>query len=351
MNLLLIGYCYLGDGFLYASKALEKLGYKISFFPYLSYMMDKVDNIDNILINKIKEENIEVCLWWCNHITYNSYSLILNSLKESNIKPINYFYNWDFSLFNYEKYNANYWKDSIEEKKLYYQLMDHIFTCYQREIDYFKKSLSNKITYAPPGFNSSISRYEYDKNYECDVSIVCTNLYKNQNEFPDDATNITRREIIDKLYENRDKINFHIYGYENIGKEYPDCYKGFIPYNNAYKVFSNSKINLSIHPIVNELFDVGDEAEYFSERVPLILGCGGLLVTNSDLTNKLVKYKDYIYIDKNMDWFNLFLEIINNDEKYDRIRKNGQQKALEHYQWDKWAMKVDLVTKDMKDKT
>ena len=346
MNLLLIGYCHLDDGFLYASEALKKLGYNIYFFPYFSHIMDEIDEVDYILISKIIDNKIDICLWWCNNITYDSYNFIINSTKENNKKKIiNYFYNWDFSLYNYEKYNINHWIDNIEKKKLYYPLMDHVFTCYQKEIDYFKDSLS--ITYAYPGFDKDASRYELNEDFKCDVSIVCTNLYKNKNEFPDEATNITRKEIVDKLYENRDKINFHIYGYENIGKEYPDCYKGFITYHNCYKVFSNSTINLSIHPIVNELFTVGDEGEYFSERVPQVLGCKSLLVTNSDLTNKLTKFKDYIYIDKNMDWFSLFLEIINNSEKYDKIRENGYNKALEHYQWSEWANRLDTVTKNL----
>ena len=37
MKLLIIGYCHLDDGFLYASKALEKVNYEIYFFPYLQY--------------------------------------------------------------------------------------------------------------------------------------------------------------------------------------------------------------------------------------------------------------------------------------------------------------------------
>ena len=56
-NLLLIGYCHLDDGFLYAAKALEKYNYKIFFFPYLSYVMDNIEERDNILIELIKKED------------------------------------------------------------------------------------------------------------------------------------------------------------------------------------------------------------------------------------------------------------------------------------------------------
>jgi hypothetical protein len=342
-NMLIIGYCYLGDGFLFAANALEKLNYKISFFPYLSYIMEKIENIDDILIKTINDNNIDVCLWWCNNISYESYKKCISNT--SKIERKHYFFNWDPFLYNYEKYNAYCWKERIDNKKLYYPLMNHVFSCYEKEINIFKNNLS--ISYAHPGFDKNISVYEYNEKYKCDISIVCTNLYSNTSEFPDEATNITRYEIVDKLYENRDKINFHIYGLENLRIQYPDCYKGFINYRNCNKVFSNSKINLSIHPIINELNNHNSHEEYFSERVPQILGSKGLLVTNSLLTDKLVPEEDYIFIDKNMDWYDKLINIINNDdkdnEKYENIRMNGYKKALIHYQWDNWAKILDDI--------
>jgi hypothetical protein len=335
-NLLIIGYCNLEDGFLYGSKALERLNYKIFFFPYLSYLMDKIENVDDILIEKIQSLEIDICLWWSNSVKYGNYKKIIKSI---NVK--NYFFNWDPFLYDYEKYNCFYWKELIENKKLFYPLMDHIFSCFEKEINYFKNNLS--ISYLSPGFDKNISTYVYDEKYECDVSIVCTNLYNNLSEFPLDSSNITRFEIVNKLYNNRDKIKFHIYGPEHFKESYPECYKGFISYNTCYKVFSNSKINLSIHPLVKELNDKNSNEEYFSERVPQILGSRGLLVTNSYLTHKLTPDLDYIYIDENIDWFNLFIEIINNNNNYDNIRKNGYNKGIKYYQWDTWAENIDKI--------
>lgn len=332
MKLLIIGYCHLDDGFLYASKALEKVNYEIYFFPYLSHIMDKIENKDDLLIKMIKDNNIQICLWWCNNILYPSYLYIKSNI---NTEIKNIFFNWDIFLYDYQKYNSHVWEDRIENKKLFYPLMDHVFSCYQKEIDFFKNDIS--ISYNFPGFDKNISFYQYNENYICDVSIICTNLYDNTNEFPDEATNITRYEVVNKLYENRDKIIFHIYGPENLNKKYPDCYKGFIKYQECNKVFSNSKINLSIHPIINELNDINTEYEYFSERVPQILGSKGLLVTNSTFSNNLEVDKDYIYIDKEMDWFDKFLFIINNNSDYDIVRENGYNKALKYYQWDRFA--------------
>lgn len=333
-NLLIIGYCHLDDGFLFASKALEKLNYKIHFFPYLNYIMDKIDNKDDILINKIIKDKINICLWWCNNISYESYKKIILNCNSSK----HYFYNWDPFLYNYEKYNSYCWEERINTKKLYYPLMTGVFSCYETEINYFKNKIN--ISYAAPGFDKNISFYEYDKNYECDISIVCTNLYQNTSEFPDELTNITRYNIVNTLYENRDKINFHIYGFEDLKEKYPDCYKGFVKYRDCNKVFSNSKLNLSIHPLVKELNNINSCEEYFSERVPQILGSRGLLVTNSYLSHKLTPDEDYIYIDNNIDWFNKLYNIIQNNNDYNIIRENGHKKGLQYYQWDNWAINL-----------
>jgi hypothetical protein len=372
MNLLIIGYCHLDDGFLYASKALEKMGYKIHFFPYLSHMMDKIENRDDILLNIIKKESIDICLWWCNNVTIETYDKVINNslivlnnellennlsidkevLAETSIEGkttkkniINYFFSWDPVLYDYKKYDNCYdiWNPIVENKKNIYALMTHVFSCFEREIEYFKSY--NNISYAYPGFDKNISFYDYDSNYECDISIVCTNIYNNNNEFPSDATNINRYEIIDKLYKNRHKINFHIYGTENLKAKYPDCYKGFIKYQKCNKVFSSSKINLSIHPIVSELNKDNSTKEYFSERLPQILGSKGLLVTNSKLSNNLVENEDYIYIDRNMDWIKKLLDIIKNNDKYNIIRENGYKKGIEYYTWNNFAYKIDYITK------
>ena len=334
MNLLIIGYCRLEDGFLYAVKSLEKLNYKIFFFPYFNYILDNIENRDEIMINKIKDYNIHICLWWNNSIKYENIHKIINETKYIQ----HYLFNWDPFLYNYPKYNCILWKERIEEKEKIYPLMDYVFSCFQYEIQYFINKIP--IIYLPPGFDKNISSYVYDENYSCDISIVCTNFYNDLNEFPDESTNITRYEIVNTLYENRHNFKFHIYGPERFKDIYPECYQGFIKYKDCNKVFSNSKINLSIHPMIHELNDKYSNQEYFSERVPQILGCNGLLVTNSYFTDKLIHNEDYIYIDKNMDWYTILLHIIQNSDDYDSIRKNGCHKASLYYQWDHWAEKI-----------
>ena len=342
MNLLIIGYCKLDDGFLYASRALEKLNYTIFFFPYFNYILDKIPNKDDILNEFIHTNNIELCLWWNNSIQSTTFDRIINNPNITS-RPVikHYLFNWDPFLYNYDKYNAIIWKDRIEERKKIYPLLDHVFSCFEKEVNYFKSYL--KISYLPPGFDKTISYYHQDITFSCDVSIVCTNLYDYNAEFPEESTNITRSEIVHKLYENRNIIKFHIYGPEKFKTQFPECYKGFISYKDCYKVFSNSKINLSIHPMVNELNSINSTKEYFSERVPQILGCKGLLMTNSYFTNIIKDKIDYVYIDKHTDNTVDFIDVIKyiidplNKEECDKIRENGYQKALLYYQWNKWA--------------
>ena len=80
MSLLIIGYCHLADGFLYASNSLIKKNYDITLFPYLSYKLDNKSDIEIIDdFNKIlKEKNIDICLWWNNSIDFKLFIKLYN---------------------------------------------------------------------------------------------------------------------------------------------------------------------------------------------------------------------------------------------------------------------------------
>jgi len=346
-NILIIGYCGLEDGFLGGGKALNKIGYNIFFFPYLSYIMDNNLEVNNILKSEITSKNIDICLWWNNSIKYDDIKNIIDS--SSNIKNITY--NWDAFIYDYKKYDEStikIWEKIIINNNNKYPLMNHVFSCFEKEILYNNNNNNNiSISYLPPGFDKDISYYYKDEKYECDISIVCTNLYDDIEQFPDLSTNITRYEIVNKIYQNRNNINFHIYGPDKFKDIFPECYKGFIKYNDCYKVFSNSKINLSIHPIINELNEKISNAEYFSERVPQILGCKGLLVTNSYFSDKFKNNIDYINIDNNIDWYQKLLNILENSNSYDHIRESGYKTVCKYYQWNNWANILDQKIKDI----
>jgi len=354
LNILIIGYYILDDGFLYGAKSLNNFNYNINFFPYSFYINDNKSEVDNILKLKIINNKINICLWWNNLIQYDTIKNIVNNIAFKNIKHLTF--NWDPFLYNYQKYdNLNItksWEDIIDNKTKCYSLMNHIFSCFEIEIEVIKNienmiKNKNSISYLPPGFDKDISYFYKDELYECDISIVCTNLYDDIKTFPDLSTNITRYEIVNKLYENRHMFKFHIYGPNKFQELFPECYRDSIKYKDCYKVFSNSKINLSIHPMIYELNNKNSYEEYFSERVPQILGCKGLLVTNSYFSDKLKNNIDYINIDKSIDWFEKILDIIKNSELYDEIRENGYKSACKYYQWNHWAKKIDNKIKEI----
>ncbi len=352
-NLCIIGYCHLADGFLAASKALEKFGYNIFFFPYLSMIMDKVED-RNIKCKEFFELNkINVCLWWCNNIETNDYLEMISSNQK------HFFFNWDPVLYDYENFNADVWKDTVLKKKNVYPLMDAVLTCFEREITYFQDENPDiKVIYDPPGFDSSmtypINNESECKKYKSDISIVCTNLYDYEKEFPSSSTNIGRREIVDYLYSVREKIDFHIYGIEKFGSMYSECYKGFIKYDDCKYVFSNSRVNLSIHPMVNTLHSKNSYYEYYSERVPQILGCQGLLMTNSDYVHILDKDVDYLFVQNINDVKKIVQQIIDEKEKnhdlnediWIETRKNGHEKSINNMQWIAWANIFHNIEKD-----
>ncbi len=354
VNILLIGYCYLQDGFLYAMNELEKYDNKIFFFPYFTYILDENDKKDDLLINYIKTNNINICLWWNNRFKYESVKYIIdntneknNITKENNIK--HYFYNWDPYLYNYNEHKCIYWSSVVNNITKIYQLMDHTFSCFENEINYMKRyNLGNNIennkkiniSYLAPGFNPSISSYIYDEKYICDISIVCTNIYDNKEMYPEQTCNLHRYEVINKLYENRNKIKFFIYGNEHIGKLYPECYKGFVKYEDCNRVFSNSKINLSIHCLTECVHSFGNsKEEYFSERIPQILGSKGLLMTNTYYSHLLKEDINYIYINKN-NFLHKIFDILQNYSYYEKIKINGHNIAINNYTWNTWANKL-----------
>ena len=95
--------------------------------------------------------------------------------------------------------------------------------------------------------------------------------------------------------------------------------------------------------MIYELNEENSNEEYFSERVPQILGSKGLLMTNSHLNHNLKKDEDYIYIHQNMDYINLIENILNNYDDYKHIKQNGYNKAIIHYEWNNWANIINNI--------
>ncbi|MEO0236614.1 MAG: hypothetical protein ABIN35_00075 [candidate division WOR-3 bacterium] len=254
-------------------------------------------------------------------------------------------YNWDpIPPLNDSLVNVNVNVNHSNSLKLkFIQLMNGYLTCDGREIKILDDMGVYNYLYCPPGFDSSITHYIDDPSYHSDVSIVCTNLYTDYNIFPRQSVRVHRKELVDLIYQHRNEIVFHIYGPPNLGQMYPDCYKGYISYQDCPKVFSNSKINLCIHATSYNNYR---DYLYFSERLPQIMGAHGLVYCETEYTGLLQPNVNYILSDSNDPWLQI-KEILHmyQSPKIQQIKKNGYETATKYLTWDNMVKKIQIITR------
>lgn len=188
-SLLIVGYYHLADGFRTSANYLSK-DYNIYFFPFCHYIDSKF-NIKSELIKYIKGERcehyecglqennppIDVVLFWNYKYFIESHeglNLFVMMKEEIKHKVIYLGYNWDPLPPMSE----------IDILKLsFIRMLNGYLSCDGREIKYLKEHGEYNYVYCPPGFDPQVTYYVYDPTYECDVSIVCTNLYEDYNIF------------------------------------------------------------------------------------------------------------------------------------------------------------------------
>lgn len=331
MKLLLIGYCNLAEGFLGAANALKNIyGYEIEFFPFFTYRdmygFDKViDYIIPFINHTIKKEDVtynsiitsdkkpDIVLWWCFLYDRHVFSKITSETNTMNI-----FYSWD------DPYRI----ESLVNDHVY-EMMDVCYTCCDHSKSFYEINGCKNVYYAAPGFDPSVHYPDEvpDPKYECDISIVCTNLYDKTNHT---GFNVNRKILLDEIYKQAD-IKLHVYGSSFLAELYPECYKGFIPFDKTYKVFSNSKICLNTHVRRNG-------GKYINERTCQIMGSGGLLLIDdiNRLDELMDRYKDCVILNE-VNPVQQIRYILDNYDNYTQVRKNGYEHAMKNLTWDTWA--------------
>jgi spore maturation protein CgeB len=116
-------------------------------------------------------------------------------------------------------------------------------------------------------------------------------------------------------------------------ENYPVHYRGWIPFNESRKVFSNSKINLSTHV-------APDGYKYLNERVTQILGSGGLLLVDKvNGIEEIFKNEECVIIDEN-NYVNQIKHILFNYSEYEKMRIRGLEKAKKDLSWNSWAQTI-----------
>lgn len=323
MKILLITFYELRESLLYAAEELIKLNHQVTYYPLFKYMNDKFSKLDNWFehfCDHIQTENPNVILWWYHSIETEYLEKI--TIKFTHIKNI--LFNWD------DPYNWT--MCDMANKSKFYDIA--FITCSDSMKDYINAGCK-KAVYLLPGYNPKIHymTFEDDTNYTCDISFCCTNLYENDDEYPNQIIN--RKKLIDLIYNNQTKYGyvFNIYGPEFLRNLYPDSYKWMANYNETNKIFNNSKINLCTHVL-------GNRKGYVNERVILILGSGGLLlVDNIDGIVDLFQENNDIIVYDGTNILEKISQILNNYDEMYKIRLNGNIKSR-NYTYEKWAKTI-----------
>ena len=320
MKISLIGSFNLAHGYLGAAEALRRSGHDVDFIPAHLYKSEHPkEHVDKIL-EDLKDQKPELILWWRAE-TLNPLELrkVRNEIEGKFI-----LYSWD-DPFQWEKH-----MDMSGKCKS----LDIAFTCCMDSIKNYESNGCRGV-YCPPGFDPSVHYSDFDEEYACDISLVCTNLYHGTylTKFP----HVSRKDLCDWIIDRFPNFDFRIYGVEDLGKLYPKYYRGWLDFEKTRKVFSSSKINLCTH-----IRPDGDM--YINERVCQVLGSGGLLMVDGvrGIEKVLQPNKECVIMDLRSQ--QTFLEQIKNIvtryETFEYIKDYGLKKALKDFTWDNWAKTI-----------
>jgi hypothetical protein len=320
MNILIIGYYGFEDGYYAYGKYFKNYLKTVSFFPLIECRdlnknnKTSITDIETIISGNELTKNI-YSPKLINHNCPKNIVLIahnndmLSSLKIDNILVIEHI-NLLKKKFNFQLIQVN-WDPIINSTN---NNIIHFFDkSYCSDPSLLK--LYKNVKFFKAGYSKDTSFYKEDTDYKCDVSFIGTNLYENS-IYPNQTLN--RKLIIDLLYSDK-SIKLHIYGPKFLGERYPDSYKGFINYKDCYKVFSNSKINLNISPLVN--VNTNDKL-YYSERLPQILASNGVMLCNNDLSPMLIPNEHYLHVNNISELISSVHYFLNNTVFQDKIKKN-----------------------------
>lgn len=306
---------------------------KVYDFPMMHNKNEYPETYHEKMIDYIKENKIDVCLWWYVAVPTDIFKKIRDATGVEYI-----YYNWD------EPFN---WSDcDLANKASYFEA---VFVCCKETLVRYTDNGTKNAVYLLPGFDPEVHHIIRDYNHEdsvkygCDISFCCTNLYEDVNTYPDQYIN--RKILIDDIYNNQEKYGytFHIYGIEKFATLYPKSYKGFADYFTLNKIFNYSKINLCTHVIY-------DKDGYMNERCILVSAAGGLLLVD-DVKGNVIK--DAIILHKT-DYLQQIADIVGNYEKYVDVRKKLYTFCRSNFTYQIWAKKihdeylVNLIEKKIK---
>lgn len=287
-----------------------------------------LDTIKIAALELIKRGNIVETCGNFNHIDFNDFCL--NKIHEFNPDFILVWNIYQDEIFLMEL-SKNYticmfnWDDPhVLKNKNFFNTIKYYDICFTSCIETCKiyNDLSRHVYLLPP-VDHKTHYYDYESLYECDIAIIITNLYKDEDYYKNQIIN--RYNLVCELLKHF-KVN--IYGPKYLEKEFYNNYKGYIPYELNRKVFSSAKLVLNTH--------VENAYGYFNERTINIMACSGLMLIDKVkgiemLNNCCIVLEETI--DKIIAQIKHVLENIN---QYDYIRKNAYEKSKE-FSVEKWC--------------
>lgn len=182
--------------------------------------------------------------------------------RHTDIKAVRDVYSGRIKLFNWD----DPWT-TINNELCNIDCIDDVYSCSDTK-EYYLSHGAKTWTYLAPFYNPEIHYPDFDAHYKCDVSFVCTNLYL---DLP--VNKVDRSELIMALSREKD-ITFHLYGPHSISFISPENYRGPIDYTENRKIFTSSKVNISLHIVKGR--------RYINERCIDILASGGLLLVDAN---------------------------------------------------------------------
>ena len=183
--------------------------------------------------------------------------------RHTNIKAVRDVYSGRIKLFNWD----DPWSVMNDELSNV-DCIDDVYSCCLDTKEYYLSKGAKTWTYLTPFYNPIIHYPDFDARYRCDVSFVCTNLYT---DLP--INKVDRSELMLALSREKD-IVFHVYGPDSISFLCPENYRGPILYTENRKIFTSSKVNISLH--------ITKGRGYINERCVTILASGGLLLMDTN---------------------------------------------------------------------
>jgi hypothetical protein len=319
MKLIIIGWFYLISPVITAKEYFEILGYEVYFFPLLHYNLKFSGNsLYNSINSFIKNIDPNVILWW----NWECSGDVIKKIKENTNNILHCLFNWDhpFCLSN--------WDNTQNRKITSKNIWDICFVTADYKLNEYISSGSKEVYYLRMFADDEVHFPEKDKEYECDISFVLTNLYEDKTMFSDQI--FDRKTFLENIIKEKD-INLKIYGPEHLKKTFPNNYYGFVHFLDNHKVFNNSKLSISITEGVSGY-------KYCNERVGTILSSGGLLFCDkvNGIDEILTDGHDCILIDEN-NYISQIKNILKNYDNYKHIKLNAVKTAKDKFSPKFWT--------------